>query len=139
MDRRRGRERGRHAATRGRLEPGAGSDHAAGGQTVEGYGRSFESLRGQVHYDDPWAWGWSDTASAAASVATLNPGIFLGNLTVDYFATAQQNRTNDAAAVAALRAHEQQTRTGVDAFPTIAAAGISRRPTSGWPLAERRP
>ena len=51
----------------------AGAGHAAGGETVEGYGRSFESLRGQIHWDDPWAWGWNDTASAAASVATIEP------------------------------------------------------------------
>ena len=50
-----------------------GASHGAGGETVEGYGESFESLRGKVHWDDPWAWGWNDTASAAASVATLNP------------------------------------------------------------------
>jgi hypothetical protein len=91
---------------------------------VEGYGQSFESLRGRVHWDDPWAWGWRDTATAAASVATLDPGVFLGNLTTDYFTTAQQNRTNDASAVAALRAHEQQTRAAVDSFPALAPAGI---------------
>jgi hypothetical protein len=103
---------------------GAGAGHSAAGQTVEGYGQSFESLRGQVHWDDPWAWGWRDTATAAASVATLDPGVFLGNLTTDYFTTAQQNRTNDASAVAALRAHEQQTRATVDSFPALAPAGI---------------
>jgi hypothetical protein len=103
---------------------GAGAGHSAAGRTVEGYGQSFESLRGQVHWDDPWAWGWRDTATAAASVASLDPGVFLGNLTTDYFATAQQNRTNDASAVAALRAHEQQTRAAVDSFPALAPASI---------------
>ncbi len=103
---------------------GAGAGHAAGGQTVEGYGQSFESVRGQVHWDDPWAWGWNDTASAAASAVTLSPAPFLANLTTDYFTTAQQNRTNDAVAVAALRAHEQQTRAAVGSFPAIAPAGI---------------
>ena len=101
-----------------------GASHGAGGETVEGYGESFESLRGKVHWDDPWAWGWNDTASAAASVATLNPTPFLGNLTADYFTTAQQNRTNDATAVAALQAHEEQTRTSVEAFPSIAPASV---------------
>ncbi len=103
---------------------GAAAGHSATGQTVEGYGQSFEALRGQVHWDDPWAWGWRDTATAAASVAGLDPGVFLGNLTTDYFTTAQQNRTNDASAVAALRAHEQQTRAAVDSFPALAPAGI---------------
>src|SRR6185436_10123370 len=97
----------------------AGASHGVGGETVGGYGESFEFLRGQVHWDDPWAWGWNDTASAAASVATLNPAPFLGNLTADYFTTAQANRTNDAAAVAALRAHERQARTAVGTFPSI--------------------
>jgi len=97
----------------------AGASHGVGGETVGGYGESFESLRGQVHWDDPWAWGWNDTASAAASVATLNPAPFLGNLTADYFTTAQANRTNDAAAIAALRAHEKQARTAVSTFPSI--------------------
>ena len=97
----------------------AGASHGIGGETVGGYGESFEFVRGQVHWDDPWAWGWNDTASAAASVATLNPAPFLGNLTSDYFTTAQQNRTNDVAAVAALRAHEEQTRNAVDTFPSI--------------------
>jgi hypothetical protein len=101
----------------------AGAGHAAGGETVEGYGRSFESLRGQIHWDDPWAWGWNDTATAAASVATMNPTPFLSNLTADYFTTAQQNRTNDATAVAALRAHENQTRTAVESFPNLSQAG----------------
>ena len=87
-------------------------------------------MRGQVHWDDPWAWGWNDTASAAASVATLNPAPFLGNLTADYFTTAQQNRTNDAAAIAALRAHEKQTRTAVDTFPSIQPRAC---PTAGGP------
>src|SRR6185437_16869000 len=100
----------------------AGAGHAAGGETVEGYGRSFESLRGQIHWDDPWAWGWNDTVTAAASVATMNPTPFLGNLTADYFTTAQQNRTNDATAVAALRAHENQTRTAVESFPNLPQA-----------------
>jgi hypothetical protein len=100
------------------------ASHGAGGETVEGYGESFESLRGKVHWDDPWAWGWNDTASAAASVATLNPTPFLGNLTADYFTTAQQNRTNDATAVAALQAHEEQTRTSVAAFPSIDPASV---------------
>ncbi len=109
----------------------AGASHGAGGQTVEGYGRSFESLRGQVHWDDPWAWGWNDTASAVASVATLSPAPFLGNLTADYFTTAQQNRTNDATAVAALRAHEDQTRTAVNSFPSIQPAGIDPQPGLG--------
>ena len=97
----------------------AGASHGVGGETVGGYGESFESLRGRVHWDDPWAWGWNDTASAAASVATLNPAPFLGNLTADYFTTAQANRTNDAAAIAALRAHENQARTAVGTFPSI--------------------
>ena len=97
----------------------AGASHGIGGETVGGYGKSFEFVRGQVHWDDPWAWGWNDTASAAASVATLNPAPFLGNLTSDYFTTAQQNRTNDVAAVAALRSHEEQTRNAVDTFPSI--------------------
>ena len=101
----------------------AGAGHAAGGETVEGYGRSFESLRGQIHWDDPWAWGWNDTATATASVATMNPTAFLANLTADYFTTAQQNRTNDATAIAALRAHENQTRTAVQSFPNLPPAG----------------
>ena len=112
----------------------AGAGHAAGGETVEGYGRSFESVRGQIHWEDPWAWGWNDTASAAASVATLNPVPFLGNLTTDYFATAQQNRTNDATAIVALQAHEKQTRTAVDTFPSIAPAGIGPRPDPPNPV-----
>jgi hypothetical protein len=107
---------------------GASAVHGVGGETVEGYGRSFESLRGQVHWDDPWAWGWNDTGSAAASVATLNPAPLLSNLTADYFTTAQQNRTNDATAIAALRAHEEQTRTAVDSFPNIAPPGIDPAP-----------
>ena len=111
----------------------AGAGHAAGGETVEGYGRSFESVRGQIHWDDPWAWGWNDTASAAASVATLSPAPFLGNLTTDYFTTAQQNRTNDATAIVALQAHEKQTRTAVDTFPSIAPAGIGPRPRPAQP------
>jgi len=78
----------------------AGASHGIGGETVGGYGESFEFVRGHVHWDDPWAWGWNDTASAAASVATLNPAPFLGNLTADYYTTAQANRTNDAAAPA---------------------------------------
>ena len=110
-----------------------GASHGAGGETVEGYGESFESLRGKVHWDDPWAWGWNDTASAAASVATLNPAPFLGNLTADYFTTAQQNRTNDATAVAALQAHEEQTRTSVAAFPSIDPAPV---PPSTDPAAQ---
>src|SRR5690242_289409 len=99
----------------------AGASHGIAGETVGGYGESFEFVRGQVHWDDPWAWGWNDTASAAASVATLNPAPFLGNLTSDYFTTAQQNRTNDVAAVAALRAHEEQTRNAVTTFPTVSS------------------
>ena len=106
----------------------AGASHGVGGETVGGYGESFEFVRGQVHWDNPWAWGWNDTASAAASVATLNPAPFLGNLTSDYFTTAQQNRTNDVAAVAALRAHEEQTRNAVDTFPSIQPASIAPQP-----------
>ena len=128
---------GRHAPARRRLEPDAGASRR-GRADRRGLRRSFESLRGQVHWDDPWAWGWNDTASAAASVATLNPAPFLGNLTVDYFATAQQNRTNDAAAVAALRAHEQQTRTGVDAFPTIDPATGRPRSSGSVPPGPNR-
>ena len=97
----------------------AGASHGIAGETVGGYGESFEFVRGHVHWDDPWAWGWNDTASAAASVATLNPAPFLGNLTADYYTTAQANRTNDAAAIAALRAHEKQTRAAVITFPSI--------------------
>ena len=68
----------------------AGASHGiAGGRPSSGYGESFEFVRGHVHWDDPWAWGWNDTASAAASVATLNPVPFLGNLTADYYTTAQ--------------------------------------------------
>ena len=52
----------------------AGASHGIAGETVGGYGESFEFLRGQVHWDDPWAWGWNDTASAAASVAHPQPG-----------------------------------------------------------------
>ncbi len=123
----------------------AGASHGIGGETVGGYGESFEFVRGQVHWDDPWAWGWNDTASAAASVATLNPAPFLGNLTSDYFTTAQQNRTNDVAAVAALRAHEEQTRNAVDTFPSICrrlpAGGRASAPTPAvaTPLTIRPP
>ncbi len=99
----------------------ASAGHAVGGETVEGYGRSFESVRGQIHWDDPWAWGWNDTATAAASVATSTRAPFLGNLTADYFTTAQQNRTNDTTAIAALQTHEKQTRRAVDTFPSIDA------------------
>ena len=123
-----------------------GASHGCGGETVEGYGESFESLRGKVHWDDPWAWGWNDTASAAASVATLNPAPFLGNLTADYFTTAQQNRTNDVTAVAALRAHEEQTRNVGRSVPEHRARTgrpISRSqaptPAAGAPLTARPP
>ncbi len=109
----------------------AGAVHGSGGRTVEGYGRSFEALRGQVHWDDPWAWAWNDTASAAASVATLSPAPLLGNLTADYFTTAQQNRTNDATAIAALRIHEDQTRTAVESFPSVPPAGVGPQPGLG--------
>ena len=49
----------------------AGASQGVGGETVGGYGESFESLRGRVHWDDPWAWGWNDTASAAMAAASL--------------------------------------------------------------------
>ena len=118
---------------------GAGAGHAAAGQTVEGYGQSFESLRGQVHWDDPWAWGWNDTASAAAVGGhPQSRARSSANLTTDYFTTAQQNRTNDAVAVAALRAHEQQTRAAVGSFPAIAPAGIDPSSADRAAPADRR-
>ena len=116
----------------------AGASHGIGGETVGGYGESFEFVRGQVHWDDPWAWGWNDTASAAASVATLNPAPFLGNLTADYYTTAQANRTNDAAAIAALRAHEKQARTAVITFPSIQPPPMPHRRRSPTPAPVRR-
>ena len=85
--------------------------HAA----VTDYAVSFEEMRRKVHFEDPNA-AWQPTPTAGAPV----PG---DPFTVqnDQFGPAQQNRTADAAANAALRAHEERTRDLVNQFPTLTA------------------
>ncbi|MGI5126485.1 hypothetical protein ACQEVB_06670 [Pseudonocardia sp. CA-107938] len=83
--------------------------HAA----VSDYGVSFEEMRRKVHFEDPNA-AWQPTPTAGAPV----PGDPF-SVQTDQFGPAQQNRTADAAANAALRAHEQRTRELVDGFPTL--------------------
>jgi uncharacterized protein YukE len=98
--------------------------HAA----VTDYGVSFEEMRRKVHFEDPNV-GWQPTPAAGAPV----PGdpFVVQN---DQFGPVQQNRTADAAANAALRAHEQRTRDLVNQFPTL-TAGVGAPPGGAPPAA----
>lgn len=107
----------RTAAHRATTAAGANDEgHAA----VAGYAESFEQLRSKVHFEDPYA-AW-------------RPGVPADPFTVqeDHFAVVQRHRTADAAANAALRAHEERTRQLVDEFPTLTA---TTAPAGGPPAA----
>lgn len=106
--------------------------HAA----VADYGVSFEEVRRRVHFEDPNA-GWRPAPSGGAVL----PGDPF-SVQDDQFAAMQRHRTADAAANAALRAHEQRTRELVERFPTLdgaptspAAAGAAGTGGIGTPVA----
>ncbi|MDN5860689.1 MAG: hypothetical protein L0H84_18965 [Pseudonocardia sp.] len=106
----------RHAAQRA---VAAQEANDRGHASVTDYGVSFEEMRRKVHYEDPHA-TWQPAPTPGAAV----PGDPFSAQT-DQFERLQRHRTADAAANAALRAHEQRTRELVDRFPTLDPAPVS--------------
>lgn len=96
-----------------------------GHASVTDYGVSFDEMRRKVHYEDPNV-AWQPAPTPGAPV----PGDPF-SVQTDQFDPMQKHRTADAAANAALRAHEQRTRELVAAFPTVDSAPTSPAAAGG--------
>ncbi|WP_232661381.1 hypothetical protein [Pseudonocardia sp. TRM90224] len=108
------------AANRGGTVGAAGQ---GGSGSVDGYGRSFDDMRGKVFWKDPGAYDWLDLAIDVYGTSLNSVGLF--EIQSDFMATVDENRTSEAAANRALYDHEAQSRAAVGAFPTIETASVA--------------
>ncbi|MGH3566719.1 MAG: hypothetical protein ACRDRH_11945 [Pseudonocardia sp.] len=100
-----------------------GAAGGVGGGAVDGYGQSFEVLRPKVHWEDPGAYGWDDTFWDVTGRQLDSTFGDVFDVQSDYYAAAEENRTLEARADAALYAHEGIARESLAAFPTMEPAG----------------
>lgn len=97
----------------------AGSAGSVAGSTVGDYGRSFEALRGNVHWEDAGFWDWFNLGTVADVAVEASPLADTFDIQSPMDGLLEQNRTFDAQAVAALQAHEDATRTSLTTFPQV--------------------
>ncbi|MGH3614744.1 MAG: hypothetical protein ACRDRK_19565 [Pseudonocardia sp.] len=99
-----------------------GAAGGVGGGAVDGYGQSFEVLRPKIHWEDPGAYGWDDTFWDVTGRQLDSAFGDVFDVQSDYYAAAEENRTLEARADAALYAHEGIARESLTAFPTMEPA-----------------
>ncbi|MEJ3655705.1 hypothetical protein WEH80_22300 [Actinomycetes bacterium KLBMP 9759] len=122
------------AASRGGTVGEAGQ---GGSGSVDGYGRSFDDMRGKVHWKDPGVFDTWDLIVEVYAAGLNVTGLF--EVQSDFMATAEENRTAAAAANKALYAHETQSREALKTFPALEPASVAPPGGPGGPNAALPP